>query len=524
MDPELRHRPEERADPFGICGRVVDGRYRVECVVGQGGFGVVYRAHHTGFDSPVALKVLRLPGRAVEGEAFAQRFLLEGKLLFNLASLHPSIVRVFEMGMLDRRDRVPAPFLALEWLEGHSLDAVLEQRRAARLAAFSLDEALGLLAGPVEALARAHGARVVHRDVKPANLFVAEQNGLEVTKLLDFGLAKAMGASSTTSELYDDSAFEQRALTPSYAAPEQWLQRLGATGAWTDVYALALVFVELLSLERPLRGEDGAQLMAACVDPSFRPTPRALGVAVSEAVEHVFRRALAVEPRGRYRDAGEFWSALCQAAGRSHAVASGVREAPRLRAQLRAAHDLALAATSDRTLPEPGFAPQPAHISENSARVPERPRRALGVAMLLALAALLALWLTWRSASSRLEQARPPVAAAPGPSREQERAPRSAAALPAAPVAAALPAPLAPESPKPLPLPRIEPKPPRAPRAVAPKPRAASEPVPPGATEPAAGVPDEGAAPPPAPPLAEETLRPPSAEDLLLDAELTHRR
>jgi hypothetical protein len=346
-DARLSPDQDEGADPCGLVGSIVDGRYLVERVVGRGGFGVVYRAHHLRFESPVALKVL-LPRVATPGRLspeFGRRFLLEGKLLFSLSGLHPSIVRVFETGMLSLAQGVPAPYLALEWLDGESLESLLERRSAAGLGPHSLAECLALLEGPAKALGLAHARRIAHRDVKPANLFVVGQGERRVTKLLDFGIAKAMSESTDTSELFADSGFVERALTPGYAAPEQWLARFGATGTWSDVFSLALVAVELLSGQRALSGSDSTQLMGACIDPTHRPTPRALGVAVSDDVEAVFARALAVDPRARFRDAGELWESLRSAAGRAPSQLPAARQAGAWRrSRLVAAGVLALGA------------------------------------------------------------------------------------------------------------------------------------------------------------------------------------
>jgi serine/threonine protein kinase len=135
-----------------------------------------------------------------------------------------------------------------------------------------------------------------------------------VSKLLDFGLAKAVHESATTSSLFAETGHRETSFTPSYGAPEQWLRRLGATGTWTDVHALALVCVEFLCGRRAFQG-DSAQLMASCLDQAVRPTPRALDCEVPDAVEQVFLKALAVDPRERFANAADFWRALQSAAG-----------------------------------------------------------------------------------------------------------------------------------------------------------------------------------------------------------------
>jgi serine/threonine-protein kinase len=303
------------ADPFDLVGAVVDGRYRVLRAVGQGGFGVVYRAQHLGFDSPIALKLLKLPDDCSNPRRQARivSFQREGRMLFELSYLHASVLRAHETGTIRARDGSLVPYLALEWLDGVSLAAELEARRASTGSAWSLHSALDLLRGPAEALAIAHARGIAHRDVKPANLFIATRDGEQCVKILDFGIAKLVDASAETLERTAHPLASTASFTPLYAAPEQWVERLGATGGWTDVHALALVLVELLCGRPPFLGREPAQLMAACLDP-LRPTPAALGADVSADVEAVFARALALEPRDRFPEVGAFLAALKAAA------------------------------------------------------------------------------------------------------------------------------------------------------------------------------------------------------------------
>ncbi|HEX6273553.1 MAG TPA: serine/threonine-protein kinase, partial [Polyangiaceae bacterium] len=269
-----------------------------------------------GFASPIALKVLKLPESWTleRKQARVASFQREGRMLFELSARHPSIVRAFETGTIGSRDGSPAPYLALEWLDGASLDCEAKLRRKRGHGPMSLPQVLELLHGPAEALALAHARGVVHRDVKPGNLFASLKDGELSVKILDFGVAKLVDEGADTTAQHALTAGATASFTAMYAAPEQWLERLGATGAWTDVHALALVCVELLSGNIPFSGRESAQFMAACLDPTVRPTPAARGVELAEEVESVFARAVALEPRQRFRDVGSFWSALREAA------------------------------------------------------------------------------------------------------------------------------------------------------------------------------------------------------------------
>jgi serine/threonine-protein kinase len=158
---------------------------------------------------------------------------------------------------------------------------------------------------------------VVHRDIKPSNVWL----GPTGSKLLDLGIAKVISDAVSPEERHQDSAFGRTPFTPAYAAPEQWDRRFGATGPHTDVYSLALVLMELLAGRRALDGENSSQLMAACLNLRFRPTPRSLGVEVSDETEATFTRALTIDPRLRYPDAGSFWNALRAEVGLPPALA-----------------------------------------------------------------------------------------------------------------------------------------------------------------------------------------------------------
>jgi eukaryotic-like serine/threonine-protein kinase len=311
---------EPESDRLGLVGSIVDGRYLVERLVGRGGFGFVYRATHLRFHSPVALKVLNVPAQATpkERERFFARFAEEGRLAFSLGALHPGIVRVFEAGTLETSLLEPTPYLAMEWLEGRCLRDFLEDRHARELPPLSLKETIELLDPAVQGLAAAHRARVAHCDVKPANVFLSVHDGIQTAKVLDFGLAEVVAEGVLSSQ--SSSGGTAHGFTSAYAAPEQWVSRLGRTGPWTDVHALALLCAELLCGRRALPSGDARQLMAACLDASTRPTPAAMGTPLGADLDAVFDKALALSPKARFRDADEFWAAFKRASVRLHPV------------------------------------------------------------------------------------------------------------------------------------------------------------------------------------------------------------
>jgi eukaryotic-like serine/threonine-protein kinase len=309
-------------DPFELCGTTIEGKYRVSSVVGDGGFGVVYRGVHIGFGELIAIKCLKLPHALAEKErdGLLEQLREEGRLLHRLSKATSGIVQALDVGAFVTPAGLWVPYLVLEWLEGKTLAEHLQERRKAGDPPYSVAEAIKLLEPAARALAVAHQNKIAHRDVKPPNLFVVESSGQRTVKVLDFGIAKVLVDYPSFTSALEATKAAPTAFTPRYGAPEQFNKQRGATGPWTDVFALALIFVELVTGQKALDGDDPTQLYIAAADPTLRPTARARGAVVPDAVEEVLQKALEVEPRQRYVDAGELWDALVAAAGASGAT------------------------------------------------------------------------------------------------------------------------------------------------------------------------------------------------------------
>ena len=289
-------------------GTIIDGRYRIDREVGSGGFATVFAAQHLSLDAPVAVKVLRLfpEDSAARRKALLESFLDEAKMVTRLR--HDNVVRTLDQGVhRPSGSDFGLPYVVLEWCGDASLASFLGARHGRAL---DLSEALELFDALASGVAHAHQHGIAHRDLKPANVMLAhDARGRPVPRIIDFGIGKLFevdrDAGGTMSMTSSASKY-----TPAYAAPEQ-LGRL-ATGPWTDVHALGLIFVELVSGRPPYeRSALGA------IDPN-RPTPKSFGVDVG-AIEPVIARAVALDPRDRFRDAGELLSAL-RAAQRSAIV------------------------------------------------------------------------------------------------------------------------------------------------------------------------------------------------------------
>jgi len=323
-------------DPFAWLGHALEGRYDVEKVVGEGGFAVVYRGHHKGLDDAVAIKCLKIPRKLAGGERerFLQSFLDEGKLLHRLSRANANIVQALDVGATTSPNGTWTPYLVLEWLDGESLEDDLRARARNDQPPRSLDETLALLEPAARALATAHAQGIAHRDIKPANLFLCTVAGKRIIKVVDFGIAKVIGESTDLQRAHEATGMSLHAFTPRYGAPEQFDRRFGATGPWTDVFALALIVVEMIAGHSAMQG-DSAQLFVASSNVQHRPTLRALDVDVgpaADAIEQVLLRALAVDPKERYASAGDFWDALGLAAKGATIVDPLPAEPPRTKA------------------------------------------------------------------------------------------------------------------------------------------------------------------------------------------------
>ncbi len=300
-------------DPYGLVGQVLDGQFRVDRFVGEGGFSTVYQGTHVGLTEPIAIKCLKLPpalGSALV-ESFIRRFRDESRIQYRLSQGNLHIVRSMASGTtIAPATSALVPYTVLEWLEGRSLADEFNARRAAGLSGRSLIEGVQLLDTAVDALAYAHAQGVVHRDLNPGNFFLARTPVGVKMKVLDFGVAKVMVDSAIAMGPTARTVGNVRIFAPAYGAPEQFDERVGAVGPWTDVYALALVVLEALTDRTVMEGEHLGQFAEKALYTAVRPGPRSLGVAVGDEVEKVFVRALAVNPTDRPRDAGEWWGLL----------------------------------------------------------------------------------------------------------------------------------------------------------------------------------------------------------------------
>jgi serine/threonine protein kinase len=291
-------------DRFQLTGQTLDGKFRVDRIVAEGGFAVVYAGQHLNLDRGIAIKVLKTPKELSEGaiENFIAKFTLEAKTIARLN--HLNIVQVIDSGVSRMPSGETEPWMVLEWLTGRTLERDLQQRRGhgGRTAA----EALSLLEPIFDALSYAHEEGVAHRDVKPANIMIVSTKRGEMLKLLDFGILKIMEKGEVADKELAPTRGALSAHSPAYAAPEQ-ITGL-RTGPWTDVHGLGLLVTEVLTDLPPYEGKDITTLLREILSPQ-RPTP-ARRLVDAGPWEPVLAKALALDPSERFKDANEFLAAL----------------------------------------------------------------------------------------------------------------------------------------------------------------------------------------------------------------------
>ncbi len=304
-------------DPFDLIGDVLDGQFRVDAFAGEGDLSVVYKGHHLGVDAPVAIKCLNLPetlDRAL-ARPLVDGFNEASRVHYRLARGNLHIAQTIASGStLVPRSGIVVPYLVREWFEGESLASDLGRRRAEKQGGRSIDEALELLETAFDGIAYAHAQGEVHLSINPSNLFVVDGEGPQTTmpslKVLDFGVASTMNAFASGIPAGARGARASgglRLLFPAYAAPEQLDRTVGDLGPWTDVYAIALVMMEVLS-DRIVMGEtETGAIVEHALDEQRRPTPQAHGLRLPSHIERALARAVARSPARRQKSAAELW-------------------------------------------------------------------------------------------------------------------------------------------------------------------------------------------------------------------------
>lgn len=290
-----------QASPPVGHGDIVGGKYRIEQLLGSGGMGHVVSAVHVQLDQRVAIKFMR-DEHLNDGDA-VKRFEREARAASRLKSMHAA--RVVDVGTLDSG----SPYMVMELLEGVTLRALMKQR--GRL---ECEEAAALIAHACEAIAEAHSLGLVHRDVKPTNLFITRTaTGKPLLKVLDFGIVKAIDADATNEEATLTKTHVPVG-SPKYMAPEQ-VTSSKTVDRRADVWGLGACLFEMTTGQAPFRADNLLELGAKIVHEPVAEV-RNLRPDMDPELSAIIHRCLQKNPDHRYADAGELARALEDYVGR----------------------------------------------------------------------------------------------------------------------------------------------------------------------------------------------------------------
>ena len=273
-----------------LTGELIDGRYQLLHQVANGGMAAIYEAIDTRLDRKVAVKIMH--SHLAQDDAYVSRFIREAKAAAALS--HPNIVAVQDQGW--NQNGVPAVFLVMELIEGHTLREYLNERGR-----FEIKDAINYLTPILSALSAAHALGIVHRDVKPENIMISNEGRVKVA---DFGLARGEVIGSTMTA---ESSVILGSV--SYLSPEQ-VQR-GIADSRSDVYAAGIVAYEMLIGEKPFSADSPIQIAYMHVNEEV-PRLRSKRKEVPKALDDLIARATSKDPDDRPRTASEFLDQLAQ--------------------------------------------------------------------------------------------------------------------------------------------------------------------------------------------------------------------
>ena len=294
--------PLVEQDPPAVAsiraGVVVDGKYRVERVLGQGGMGVVVAARHVRLGERVAIK-FPLARLVVRADVHA-RLIREGRAAMRIRSEH--VARVHDVGTLENGE----PYLVMEYLHGRDLDAILDADGP-----LPIDAAIEYVLQASEAIAEAHSLGIIHRDLKPSNLFLSRRaDGSPAVKVIDFGVAKSLGDAGGADSIFDTAANAVLG-SPLYMSPEQ-MRGAARIDARTDIWAIGATLHALLTGAAPFPGASIFEINELILRGA--PPLRASRPDAPAALEAVLLRCLRRDPAERYQSIAALAGALAELA------------------------------------------------------------------------------------------------------------------------------------------------------------------------------------------------------------------
>jgi len=295
------HLPRPSTADQERLGTVIDGRYRLDTIVGRGGMGLVYKGEHVGIRRTVALKLLHSSLATVP--ELRSRFEREARAIGVIS--HPNCVAVTDFGELEDGSL----YLVMEYIEGKSLGDVLDRERV-----LEPRRALRILRHVLNGLGHAHAAGIVHRDVKPENVLLSQQgDDPDFAKILDFGIAKLVARS-----VDDGVKLTQAGVafgTPVYMSPEQALGN--PVDARADLYAASIMGYEMICGRPPFYSDDKLEVLSMhtarplpSMDEMRRQVLGSRATPLPRGIEAVISKGLTKQPRDRWQTAREFVAAI----------------------------------------------------------------------------------------------------------------------------------------------------------------------------------------------------------------------
>ncbi len=270
-------------------GEVVADKYRMDEKLGEGGMAVIFGAHHTLLDKPIAVKILspdlpRLP-------QVVDRFLTEARAAARVDS--PHVARVMDVGTLENG----LPYMVMERLDGCDLEELLRLEKQ-----LSIGDAVDYVLQALQGLAHAHTLGVVHRDLKPANIFLAHQaDGTSIIKILDFGIAKLDTQTRITGH-------GQAVGSPTYMSPEH-IRNSEHIDHRTDIWAMGVVLYELVTGKPPIEEDGVGETLAAVLNKKAKP-PSTIRPEIPPALDAAIMKCLEHDPDDRWADVSQLAHAI----------------------------------------------------------------------------------------------------------------------------------------------------------------------------------------------------------------------
>ena len=282
---------EDIPEHHKLIGRILEGKYAIKRIIGEGGMGIVFEAKHTLIGRRLAVKVL-FPEIASNQE-IVERFYNEARTAAAIG--HDHIIEITDMGSYDK-----SPFIVMEYLDGISLSGFMEDK------ILSIDDATGIIIQVLDALNAVHAKGVIHRDLKPDNIYLIEKSGkANFVKILDFGISKLK-----TPQAQDMALTRTGTVlgTPYYMAPEQAAGKKEQDHR-IDIYAAGVILYEMLTGQLPFSGDNYNALIASILTEEA-PRPSIYNPNIPQEVENVIMTAIAKQPSQRYSNALNYLEAI----------------------------------------------------------------------------------------------------------------------------------------------------------------------------------------------------------------------